>query len=68
MFGKPHSDVETNFAVGDSVKILGTSMDGFPGIVQSLNTDEDKVGVMVSMLGRDTLATFSLNQVMKVDD
>lgn len=68
MFGKPHSDVETNFAVGDSVKILGTSMDGFPGIVQSINTDEDKVGVMVSMLGRDTLATFSLNQVMKVDD
>ena len=62
------STVQVNFAVGDSVKVSGTAMDGFVGIVQSFNQEELTVDVMISMFGRETPATLALNQVIKLDD
>lgn len=67
MFGT-HFDVETNFNVGDNVKILGTAMDGYSGIIRSIDFENESVDVLVNILGRDTPTVFSLNQVMKVDD
>ena len=62
------STVQVNFAVGDSVKVSGTAMDGFVGIVQSINLEDQTVDVMISMFGRETPATLALNQVIKLDD
>ena len=57
-----------NYAVGDTVTIIGTAMDGFTGIVQKIDLDEGTVDVMISMFGRETPATLALNQVAKLDD
>lgn len=59
--------VEVNFAKGDSVRISGTAMDGFIGIVQEVNIEENTVDVLVSMFGRETPAKLNLNQVVKLD-
>lgn len=60
--------IQVNFAVGDSVQVSGTSMDGFTGVVQSINLEEQTVDVLVSMFGRETAATLGLNQVIRLDD
>lgn len=62
------SRVEVNFAVGDRIKVSGTAMDGFVGIVQNINIDDGTVDLLISMFGRDTPATLALNQVIKLDD
>ena len=66
-FNISDGSIEVNFAVGDSVRISGTAMDGFVGIVQKVNVDEGVVDVLVSMFGRETPATLNLNQVIKLD-
>lgn len=60
--------VQVNFDVGDSVRVSGTAMDGFVGIVQKINLEDQTVDVMISMFGRETPATLVLNQVIKLDD
>lgn len=63
----PEQIVEVNFAVGDSVEVIGTAMDGFVGTVRNIDLEEKTVDVSVSMFGRDTQATLALNQVRKLD-
>lgn len=67
-FGIDVSVVEIHFKEGDRVQISGTAMDGLIGIVQSINLDEQKVDLLVSMFGRETPTTLSINQVIAVDD
>jgi transcriptional antiterminator NusG len=43
-------------------------MDGFIGVVQSINLDDKTVDVLVSMFGRETPTTLPLNQVVLVED
>jgi transcriptional antiterminator NusG len=43
-------------------------MDGFVGVVQKINLDDETVDVLVSMFGRDTQATLELRQVKKLED
>ncbi len=62
------TSITVNYAVGDTVTITGTAMDGFTGIVQKIDLDEGTVDVMISMFGRETPATLALNQVVKLDD
>lgn len=68
LFGIDVSSVEVNFKEGDNVQINGTAMDGFIGVVQSINLDEKTVNVLVSMFGRETPTTLPLNQVVLVED
>lgn len=60
--------VTVNYEIGDSVTITGTAMDGFTGVVQSIDLENQTVDVMISMFGRETPATLALNQVIKLDD
>ncbi len=62
------SSVKVNFEVGDQVKVSGTAMDGFVGIVQKIDVENSMVDVVVSMFGRETQATLALNQVIKFED
>ena len=68
LFGIEVSSVEVNFKEGDRVRISGTAMDGFTGIVQSINLDDKTVDVLVSMFGRETPTTLSLSQVVSAED
>lgn len=62
------SSVEINIAEGDNVRVSGTAMDGFVGVVQKVDIENGTVDVLVSMFGRETPATLSLSQVVKLDD
>ncbi|MBO5342918.1 MAG: transcription termination/antitermination factor NusG [Ruminococcus sp.] len=59
--------VEVNFKEGDSVQISGTAMDGFIGVVQSINYEDRTVDLLVSMFGRETPTTLPISQVVAVD-
>ena len=68
LFGVEVSSVSVNFKVGDNVRISGTAMDGFIGVVQNINLDDRSVDLLVSMFGRETPTTLPINQVIKVED
>lgn len=55
-----------DYEAGDNVMILGGSLEGFVGLVDSINKDTGKVHVTVSMFGRDTPAELDLNQVKPI--
>jgi len=59
--------VEINLSVGDSVRIVGTAMDGFTGVVQSIDTDEGTCEVLISMFGQETTAKLNLTDVRRED-
>lgn len=67
-FGIDVSTVEVNFKEGDRVQISGTAMDGFIGVVQSINIEERTVDLLVSMFGRETPTTLPISQVIRVED
>ena len=56
--------VETDYSVGDSVKIISGSLEGFVGDVTSIDTNRGIVTVTVSILGRNTPVEVKLNQVV----
>ena len=59
--------VELNFAVGDSVRIVDGYLDGFIGTVDSIDVDKDVVRVTVSMMGKDVPVELTLSQVQPLE-
>ena len=55
--------VEVNFKAGDNVSVTGGSFEGFTGVVQSVNVEEQTADVVVSMFGRETTVSIPLNQI-----
>lgn len=64
---KPAS-VEVNFKAGDKVKITAGPMEGIVGEVESIDTENMKVNVKVSMFGRETSATLDITMVAASDE
>ncbi|MGN0653782.1 MAG: transcription termination/antitermination protein NusG [Oscillospiraceae bacterium] len=62
------SKFEVDFKIGDSVRVSGGQLDGFVGIVKSINLEEQTAEVIVSMFGRETPATIGIMQIQKIDD
>lgn len=58
--------VEVDYAVGDSVNVIAGPLAGFSGIVDSIDVDNNRVEVTVSMFGRETPVELELSQVQKV--
>lgn len=58
--------VEVNFEVGDLVNIVDGSLSGFSGIVKTIDLENEKVEVLISMLGRETPAEVELSEVEAV--
>ena len=65
--GVEKKQVEVNFEVGDSVKIIDGYLDGFIGVVEELDTDRNMVKVVVSMFGRETPVELELDQVQTIE-
>ena len=49
--------------VGDNVQITGGPLEGFIGIVESIDEKQKKVNVKVSMFGRETPAELEFTQI-----
>jgi transcriptional antiterminator NusG len=60
---------ETNstetYIVGESIKIIGESFDGFIGTVEEVFEERKKLKVIVKIFGRDTPLELNYNQVTK---
>ncbi len=57
--------IEINLSIGDSVRIVGTAMDGFTGVVRSIDIEEGTCEVLVSMFGQQTPTKFALTEVAR---
>ncbi len=56
-------EVILNFDVGDSVTVVEGYLEGFIGVVDSIDTDKGTVKVTVSMMGKDIPVELELEQV-----
>ena len=66
--GVEDKKVEVDYQIGDSVKIVDGSLEGFIGIVQELDVDNNMVKVTVSMFGRETPVELEHTQVVAVKE
>ncbi len=60
--------IEVDYKVGDRIRVTGTNLDGFTGIVRSIDLEGGQVEVLVSMFGRETPTTIALHQAVRLDD
>ena len=60
------TEVNDDYEVNDSVKILNGPLENFVGVVQEINKEKHKVKVLVSMFGRETPVELEFSQVQKV--
>lgn len=57
--------VQTDFTVGETVKVADGPFSGFDGTIESVNTDKQKLKVSVKIFGRVTPLELSFAQVSK---
>jgi transcriptional antiterminator NusG len=55
--------VETSFAIGDPVKVIGGPFSGFSGTVKEVNNEKQKLKVEVGILGRKTPVELDFSQI-----
>lgn len=59
-------EVNVDYSVNDSVKILDGALRDFAGTVTEINKEKHKVKVLVSMFGRETPVELEFSQVEKI--
>lgn len=64
--GVEKHEVQVDFAVGDSVKIIEGPLEGFIGTVDELELEKMRLRVIVSMFGRETPIELEIDQVVAV--
>lgn len=58
--------VEVSYALGDTVNIVGGPLEGFTGVVEEIDLEQNHLRVVVSMFGRETPVDLELNQVAPI--
>lgn len=66
--GVEKHSVEVGYEVGDNVKIISGPLEGYGGVVKSLDTATGSVCVVLSMFGRETPVELELDQISLSDD
>jgi len=60
------AQINVDYAVNDSVKVMDGAFKDFIGTVQEINKEKHKVWVLISMFGRETPVELDFSQVQKV--
>ena len=60
------SEVNIDYDVNDSVRVMDGPLQDFVGTVTEINKEKHKVKVLISMFGRETPVDLELSQVQKV--
>ena len=60
------TEVNVDYDVNDSVKVLDGPLTDFVGVVTEINKEKRKVKVLVSMFGRETPVELDFSQVQKI--
>ena len=58
--------INIDYEVGDTVKIVAGPLESFVGVVEEINTEKEKVRVLVSMFGRETPVELEFSQIQKM--
>lgn len=58
--------IKVDYEAGDSVTVVAGPLEGFGGVVNTIDVENNSVSVTVSMFGRETPVELELNQVKKV--
>ena len=59
-------EVNVDYGVHDSVRIMEGPLTDFTGVVTEINKEKHKVKVLVSMFGRETPVELEFSQVQKI--
>lgn len=65
--GVETKEIIVNFKVGDSVRVTAGYLDGFIGVVESIEPENNIVHVTVSMMGKDVPVELGMEQVETLD-
>ncbi|WP_145228096.1 transcription termination/antitermination protein NusG [Rudaeicoccus suwonensis] len=63
---KAGAAAEVDFGVGESVTVMEGPFETLPATISEINTDTQKLKVLVSIFGRETPVELSFNQVAKI--
>ncbi|MBR5227929.1 MAG: transcription termination/antitermination factor NusG [Clostridia bacterium] len=55
-----------DFEVGDSVTIVSEPFYNYPGVIESIDKEKQRVNVKVNMFGRETSVELGFDQIQKV--
>jgi transcriptional antiterminator NusG len=58
--------VSIDVEVGDNIIVISGPLESFVGVVEEVNTERQKVKVMVSMFGRDTSVELDFVQIKRI--
>ena len=61
--GVERQEIVVGYTIGDRVKVSDGPLAGFFGVVDELESEKDRVRVVVSMFGRETPVDLELDQV-----
>ncbi len=65
--GVEKHSVEVGYEVGDNVKIISGPLEGYGGVVKTLDLANKNVCVVLSMFGRETPVELDLDQISAAD-
>lgn len=60
--------VQVSYEVGDMVNVVDGPLEGFSGVVDEIDIENNSVSVTVSMFGRENSVEFELDQLEKVKE
>ena len=66
--GVEKHSVEVGYSEGDNVKIISGPLEGYSGVVKTVDTANNNVCVVLSMFGRETPVELELDQISISDD
>ena len=65
--GVERHEVEIDYQVGDTVRIVDGPLENFSGVVDAIDVERNKVHVTISMFGRETPVELELNQAERME-
>ncbi len=66
--GVEKHSVEVGYSEGDNVKIISGPLEGYSGVVKTIDNANNSVCVVLSMFGRETPVELELDQISKEEN
>lgn len=64
--GVEPSEIVMDYEIGDTVKVTSGPLENFTGVVEEINTEKERVKVLVSMFGREISAELEYGNIQKI--